>query len=450
MRDATSLGILLLLAAATGFPGPASASEVLRLEDAVLLARERSPMLLEARANRDAAKHAKREAWLTRLPSVEIRQLAVRTDSPMDAFGLQLQQERFSFPAFTMSDPNDPDEITNYSTEFQATMPVFTGGRLGAGIGQASRMAKAAEEIAAHTQSAVDLHVAEAYTGVLLAERFVELADVALETTTRHVEQAQAYFDAGMIVESDLLQARVQLAKMEEGKITAENNATLARAGLNRVMGVDLGRAFDLEPEPPASDPQVTGLEEAIVTARAKRRDLAAVSEKVDAARLGIRRAFGEYLPEIAIGAKYALNDEKIFGDHGTSTTLMAMARWNVWNWGQTQARVSRAKSERSAAEESKRAYGQQVEFEVLEAWQGVDEARARLHVASEAVARAERAMAILEERFGQGVARVTDLLDAETMLNEARARELNARFDLDRSIRALNFAIGLAPVPEV
>jgi outer membrane protein TolC len=70
--------------------------------------------------------------------------------------------------------------------------------------------------------------------------------------------------------------------------------------------------------------------------------------------------------------------------------------------------------------------------------------------VARGAVAQAEKALSILEERFGQGVARITDLLDTETMLDEARVRELNAGFDLRRAARTLNFTIGLPPVPEV
>jgi len=79
-----------------------------------------------------------------------------------------------------------------------------------------------------------------------------------------------------------------------------------------------------------------------------------------------------------------------------------------------------------------------------------VEESRARLGAASSAVTTAERALSILEERFGQGIARATELLDAETMLNEARARELNARFDLQHSLRTLNFAAGVPPVTEV
>lgn len=77
-------------------------------------------------------------------------------------------------------------------------------------------------------------------------------------------------------------------------------------------------------------------------------------------------------------------------------------------------------------------------------------EARARAEVARGAVTQAEKALTILEARFEQGVARITDLLDTETMLDDARVRELNARFDLQRATRTLDFAVGLPPVPEV
>jgi outer membrane protein TolC len=426
-----------------------AAGEPLTLSRAVELARGANPTILESRANAEAARQGHREAWVARLPGVEVRQVALKTDSPADAFGLQLMQERFSFPAFTMSDPNEPDPIVNYATEVQATLPLFTGGKLEAGIAQAGRMETAAAAVRDHTESAVSLGVADGYMGVLLAERFLELAEKALDTTTKHVDQAQAFYDAGMMVESDLLQARTQRSRMEENRIVAQNNARLARAGLNRAMGVDQARVFELDANLPEPSSPFATFEDALASAHERRRDLQAIGAKVEAASLGVRMAWGDYLPEIALVGKYSLNDEKIFGDHGTSYALMAMARWKVWNWGQTSFHLARSKSERDAAMESARAYEQQVDFEVRESWQAVEEARARILAAASGVTTAEKALAILEERFGQGVAKMTDILDAETMVNEARARELQARFGLQRSLRALNFAAGLPPVAE-
>ncbi len=441
-------GLLIFLAVSTLTTG--AFAERLSLADAVRTARKNSPAILESEARKEAARQAKREAWLNHLPAIEVREVAMRTDSPADVFGLQLMQERFSFPAFMTADPNDPEPFDNFATEFQATLPLFTGWQLESGVRQADQMARAAAAFRDHTESAVELGVAGAYLNTLLAERFVTLAERALETTTEHVEQARAFFDAGMIVESDLLQAQVHEARMKENLISASNNARLAHAGLNQAMGVEQSGVFELEANPQTPVLEASSYEEALRMASAGRRDLQAVESQVEAARAGVTRAKGEYWPTLAVSAKYSLNDDRLFGDHGDSYAVMAMLQWKAWNWGQTQARVNRSRNERDAAVEAQRAYVQRVEFEVRRAWQGVEEARARHEVAAGAVTAAERALDILDDRFAKGVARVTDVLDAEVMAHEARVREAQARFDLQRSIRTLNFATGASPVPEV
>jgi outer membrane protein TolC len=298
--------------------------------------------------------------------------------------------------------------------------------------------------------AAVDLGVTEAYLGALLTGRFAELAERARATTTRHVEQAQAFADVGMIVESDLLQAQVQLARMEENLVRARNGERLARAGLNRAMGIAQAREFALADAPEAAGPLPASLAEALELAQAGRHDLRAADQRVEAMQAGVARARGEYFPQIGVAARWDWNDAQPFGGSGDSYMLVARAEWNLWNWGQTRARVTRSRSEHFSAAEGRRAYQDQVEFEVREAWQAIEEARARRTVTAGAVGAAERALTILEDRFAQGVTRITDLLDAETMAHEARVRDTQAAFDLQRALRALAFTIGQDPVPEV
>ncbi|MFN8180007.1 MAG: TolC family protein [bacterium] len=433
-----------------GAGSPAPTVQALDLTAAVRLAREHNPQVAEADANTDAAHAAKREAQLGRLPSVVARETAVRTTSPADVFGLELMQERFSFPAFTQSDPNTPDPLNNYTSEIEVSVPLFTGGALSAGIRQAGRMADAADAVRAHTARAVDLGVTQAYLGALLAGHFAELAEEARATVAKHVEQAQSFFDAGMIVESDLLQARVQLARMDEGLVRARNGERMARAALNRAMGVDQGQEFALSEAPEAAAPRAATLEEALALARANRADLRASDRRVEAMKAGIARAQAEYFPRIGVAARWDWNDDNVFGTAGDSYTLVGRAEWNVWNWGQTSARVAQSKGAYRAADEARRSYADQVELEVRGAWQAVEEARARRAATEGAVAAAERAHSILEDRFTQGVAKVTDLLDAETMAHEQRVRDVQARFDLQQALRTLSFAIGDDPVAEV
>jgi len=449
MLMALTLAVTPAPASVQGEARSAASGEPLTLIRAIELARQNSPAIREAQANRDAAHSAKREAWLYHLPAIEAKEIAVRTDSPADVFGMQLMQERFSFPAFTMSDPNQPASFDNVTTELSASLPLFTGWSLESGIKQAGKMAQAADAVQAHTDRAVELGVSQAFLGCRLADRFLELAERARATTARHVEQAQAFFDVGMLVESDLLQAKVKLAEMDETVIRARNGARLARAGLARAMGLAQDRALELAEPRSFADPLPASYDDALAQAMTVRRDLQAVDRKVEAAGAGVTRARGELFPQIGLMAKYALNDDRLFGAHGSSYTVGAMASWKMWNWGQTFTRVARSKSEHRAAQEARRGYRQQIEFEVRQSWQGVEEAQARLEVGARGVEAAEKALTILEDRFGQGVARITDLLDAETMAHQARVREAQARTDLELAARTLSFAVGGSAVPE-
>lgn len=425
-------------------------AERLTLPAAVETALRDSPAILQSRAQADAADAMRREARARRLPMVQVREVALSTDAPADAFGLTLMQERFSFPEFTTGDPNDPDPVDNFATEFEATWPIFVGGRVMAGIDQAGQMAKAAEATHGHTSEAIALATASAYMDAVLAERAAELAKRARDTTARHVDQAQAFFDAGMMVESDLLQARVQLARMEENLVAAGHNARLARGGLFQLMGIAQDSDYELDRDVTAHEPAIANIDSALVGAFERRLDIRAVEAQVDAASSGVKRAKGEYFPEVALVGRYSLNDDKIFGSNGQSYMLTAVASWNVLTWGETSARVSGARARQVMASESQRAHRQAVEFEVRRAWQQVIESRARHEIATGAVAQAERALGIVEDRFEQGIVRVSDLLDAETLLDDARVRELQASFATQRAARTLSFVTGLPSVPEV
>jgi outer membrane protein TolC len=437
--------VTILLAAA-----PVDTTHVLTLPAAVETALRSSPAVLQSQAQRDQAAAARGETRALRLPHVQIREVAVRTDAPADAFGLTLMQERFSLAEFSAGNPNQPDPVDNFATEFEAMWPIFTGGRVMAGVHQAKDMAAAADAGYGHMRESVALATASAYMDAVLAERSVELARRARETTARHVAQAQDFSDTGMIVESDLLLARVQLARMEEKVIAAENGARIARARLFQWMGVDQASTFALDPDVGSMQVPAHEPEDALAVALQRRNDVRAADARLRAAHNGIGGARAGYWPDLALIARYSLNDDKIFGSHGESYALMAVARWNVLDWGQTRAQVGGAKARYVEAEQAQRAQVQAVEFEVRQASLMADEAQRRHEVALGAVGQAERALRIVEDRFAQGVVRVSDVLDAETALDDARVRELTARFDAQRSLRTLAFATGLPPVPEV
>ncbi|MEZ4652548.1 MAG: TolC family protein [Candidatus Eisenbacteria bacterium] len=428
---------------------PAS-PDSLDLTHAIELARENSPMLAQARSGAEAAHTGKWEARASRLPSLTGRVVGLTTDSPADAFGLQLMQERFSFPAFTMSDPNDPEAIDHWSTELEARMPLFTGGKITGAIRQADRMADAAGADRDQAERGISLQVTNAYLDAILAEEGVALAERAQATTAKHVDRVRDLFETGMAIESDLLQAEVQLSKMEEGTIAARSQTAIARAALGRTIGLDLPADLPLARMQGMELPLPSSIESALQSAHADRPDLTAATARSEAARAAIKQARAGYLPEVGISGKLVWSDDHPFGSHGSSYTIAGQLQWSLWDWGATRQRVTRSRHLANVAAMEERDKNLGAELEVLVGWESLQSARARLTTATRAVGAAERAMQILEDRFDEGVTRITDLLDAETALHEARTRALDARFGVQRAARQLLFAAGQSPAPEV
>jgi OMF family outer membrane factor len=137
-------------------------------------------------------------------------------------------------------------------------------------------------------------------------------------------------------------------------------------------------------------------------------------------------------------------------GGRGASYRVAGQLRWDLWNWGATGARVSRSRHLQNVAAQEERDRLLGADLEVRANWEMLQSARARASTAAQAVRAAERAVSILEDRFAEGVTRVTDLLDAEIALHQARMRSLDAHLGVERAARQLLFATGQSPAPEV
>ena len=73
----------------------------------------------------------------------------------------------------------------------------------------------------------------------------------------------------------------------------------------------------------------------------------------------------------------------------------------------------------------------------------GLQEAQARLETTARAAGQAEESLQITKERYGNGLALLTQLLDAETALTAARQRRAAAEADYQIACAALDKALG-------
>jgi outer membrane protein len=343
---------------------------------------------------------------------------------------------------FFLSDPNNPDPLSTFVTKVDFELPIYTGGKLSARVGQAEVMASAEDLALSHTREKVVFETITAYINLAKAREHRRLLEKARSTTAEHVNLAEKYAAEGVILDADVLQARVYLSEMDELLTQATNGARLAQAALNFQMGADQTLPRTLAPLPPAL-PVVGDLESWITAALEDRRDLAAARQKLDAGRLEEKASRPGYFPEIAVLGNYALYDDTIFGSHAHNGSVMAVARINLLGGGSDSAARAAARHETASFEADIRRFEEGVRLEVQQAWQDLVTARVRHSTAQSALEAATEAARVRDSRFKQGLDKMIDLLDAETGLREAEMRELVARYDVVLDTHRLRYVSG-------
>lgn len=420
----------------------------LALAEAIDTALEKSPYLKAAEFDAEAALTQMREARGHAFPKIVLSETIMRTDHPAWAIFEQFGQQEYDFALFR--DFQNPDRInhltprTNFQTKLQIEQPVYTGGRLSAGMDQARLGAKAQAQAKERVRQEVIFDVVRTYYGVLLAQRGEHVAKEAVKTVAAHVQTAENLYRAGVVVKSDVLSAQVALAKTREQAIIAGNQVKLAKAALNHYMGVEQSTEYAIQGDLNYV-PVFFGLADLIKEALAERPDLQQVIFGTEATRRGIDFARAGYYPTVGVMANYAFDDsgpKDLFSD-GRSYSLAAMANWTVFDGFITKAQVERATLQTKKMEAVQERVRSGIALQVRQAYLALDAARKRIEVTRKAVSQAQESQRIIHNRYQAGVTTMVEVLDADTALLGARLAAVQARYDHNLAQVQLDFALG-------
>lgn len=421
-----------------------ASAESLDLRTAMATAREQAQDVLAAEARVTAGQARFNQAKGYRAPQVSFQEMWIRTNNPAEVFAFQLNQGRFSFNDFVVSDPNNPDYLNNATSRFLLTMPVFTGGELAGRVDQARLAAQAAEIEASWVGNSAALAAAEAYIRLSQARENVRLLDHVLETVNTHVRLAQAYVDQGMLVRSELLRAEVERSRIEDLLIEARGQARVAQSNLAFRMGARAAGSWELQalgdPQPIAEDL------EAWLTTADNRADLVAARHMLQAAELEIKVQRSGLFPKIGVAARYDMFSDQLFTSDNDSAAVMAMLSVDLFSGNRHRSAKAAAEADYLAGQQQIAQFTEGIRLEVRDAYERALTARERLLTARAAQEAAVEAERITEQRFKQGVVKMIELVDATTAMQEAQTRELVARAEAHLASLALAAKAGRRP----
>ena len=395
----------------------------LTLKQAVTIAVEKNPERKAALADTKVAAADVKDARSFLLPHVTFTETVTRGNDPVYVFGSKLRQQRFTTADFALNFLNSPTPFDNFSTRFGGTWNLFDSFASWRGIHRAELVKEAVEHELKRADQEVVFGVVNAYDGVLLATKELEVVEQAVKTAQAILERSQTRVESGVAVESDLLNAQVRLASRKQELIRAQNNLSLARAELARAMGI----SPDTEIEPvetlaERSLPQKS-LDELEKQALESRPDWKRIQSEEAAQQQSVSIAKSSFGPRVNAFADWEVdNPTFVSGGGGNNWVAGIEIQVNLFQGGARRAKLQHEQATQQKVVALKEAARDAVRLEVRRAYYDFDAARQQVAVAKAAIAQAQESLRITQNRYESGVSTITDLLSAEEAASRSQA----------------------------
>jgi outer membrane protein TolC len=447
----------LVLAVALAFPAAAQdvrepVKKVLSLEECVEMGLKTSKALHASEARVEASTARSKEVNASRLPSLKLSGGYTRL-SEVPPFEVHLPfPSGLTVPSTFVVSPNYFD---NYSVRMGLQQPLFTGFRLQSSAAMARLGAQAAVEDLAGDRNQVIFAVKNAYWNLFKAGEFKKVVDESAAQVEAHLADVRNFFEQGLLTRNEVLKAEVQLSNVKLARLDAANGVEMAAVWLNSLIGAQLDDPI----EPAATIEELEagarkmpggrgGLDGLVDKALGGRPELRAMDLRVKAGEAGVTLARSGWFPQVILtGNYYDLRPNPRLmpaKDRFYSTwDLGVSVSMDLWNWNATLRQTQQAKALLAQALDVLGQLRDAAAVEVRQSWLALKSAREKIDVAGVAVAQADENLRVTNERFKEGVALNSEVLDAETALLQAKTGHTQALVDLELAKAGLAKAVG-------
>lgn len=432
-------GWLVLLACLV--PVGAAAQQPLTLRQAIEQALNRSPEAKLASAGSQEAKAGASLARTQLLPQLNFTEDISRGDDPVYVFGSELRHQSFTQADFALNSLNRPLPIGNFATRFSGSWMAFDSFKTQKTIRSADLMQKSTESSAKSVNQKIVLDVVQTYQAVLYAERQIAIAQHELETAEALRSSVDDHVKAGLAVESDRMSAEVNVAARKQELIEARGGLELAWAQLSLAMGMPDLQGTKLQPLEALEFPQ-EALATELETASKSRSDLTALGQAQSAQAAAVSAAKLDFGPHVSAYGNWEQDRPSFAGSGGNNWVAGVQIGIDIAPFGK-RAQLAQQAAAKARVDAQVSEYQQQIRLQVTQAHIQRQTAEQSLETARTALDESAESLRILKNRYGAGLATITDLLRAEDAERQSQTNYWHAVYGNTMAYAQLLFATG-------
>lgn len=368
------------------------------------------------------------------LPNVKVSYTGITTTSPLMAFGSKLNQEVVSMSDFNPLLLNDPGNYENFNAKLEIQQPLVNLD----GIYQRKAAKIKLEAVSLEkerTTSYLTFQVEKIYMQLQLAYQSVIVVEKALATAKINQQHAQNSFDQGYLQKADLLMVQVRVNEVENQLVTAKSFIKNTSDYLNTLMNSEddtlIKPADKLEINPSFN------LATAISKDRADYKAMGIATKAYDQMYKATKM---EFMPRLNAFANFERNDNKFLEIDGNNYLIGLQLSWDVFQGAQRFSKLKRSKiqADKSRLELKQHIAKNETDYKVAKRM--LSDAQNKLKLSKLAMEQSNESLRIRNNRFKQGLAKVSDVLMSETLYAKKQLEYYQTIFEVNYAQAYLNF----------
>ncbi len=279
------------------------------------------------------------------------------------------------------------------------------------------------------------------YFDLLEAEKMIIVTEKEIESLTSYLGDMEQLYAQGIIVENDLLPAKVKLADAKQKRIASINRREIAASGINTMLTMPL--TVDIATQDVKSDiPNLPELGGAWASAEAKRPEILFFDKQIKSSTLRERAKTVQNLPTVYADAGYTYTQNQ-FMVNQSDTYIKIAAKMDLYDGGVTGAEIMKERHLHRKLQEERNKIVEDIRYEVKRSYLGLKDAIEKLEVAKGALDQAEENVRFYRVKYNNGAATSTDVLEAINLETKAEINYYSVDYELKRCQAKLTYSTG-------
>lgn len=396
----------------------------------------------------DAAQQQRKEAFTKYFPNISAnggwfnanKNIISRTISPSDYVPTSVAAAFAQIlPPQALVDLTNPIPVNLIKdgalAGVKAIQPIFAGGQ----IVNNNRLARVGVEATRLqlqlSENEVEKQTEQYYWKLVTLEEKMSTIKAVEELLADIYKDVDVAVRAGLIMRNDLLQVQLRQNDIQSQKLKLQNGISIVQKLLAQYCGLNTDAITVKKEDIIATVPVETS---------GNLMDLAEyqlLQKQVDAAHLKKLITVGQSMPTVAVGAGYnyyKINDMNRNFGMVFATVNVPISDW----WGGSHA-IKRKKIEERKAEEELADKAELLNIRMVKAWNDVTEAYQQLSIAQRSIEQAEENLRLNRDYYRAGTSRMSDLLEAQLLYQQARDQQTDAYADYQNKRLEYRIATG-------